>query len=95
MERIGAIFVGVGFAFLVVGIFAEFRAKRLRQKWEMDGSSRIPSKRAILLQFIGMNNASSSMNPLAADDDDLSFDPYDEVAASAAQQEGMLYKKNY
>lgn len=88
VDQIGAVFVGVGFSFLIFGILAEFQATRLRRKWTRNGKVRMPSKKAvILLQLIGLGNNSHVED---RDETELFFDPDNELAAFAAQQQAVL-----
>lgn len=84
VDRIGAAIIGIGFAVLVVGVFLEFQAKRIRKQWKEAGKLGYgiddDALEAALLQrgIVGKNRSKKQPQ-------DQTFDPYDEEAAWEAQ----------
>lgn len=83
----GWLFVIIGFSVLVVGVFTEAQAARLRRKWTKNGVLIVPPKRKMLLAMLGRNMREENL--------ELSepfFDPSDEAAAFQAQQQAHLVR---
>lgn len=80
----------MGFGILVLGLFTEFQAARLRKKWTKNGVLMVPSKKEIVLAILGRDIVTG---PIAGDDAEEGmpfFDPDDELAAFDAQQQATL-----
>lgn len=90
VDKFGAVFIGVGFGILLLGLFTEFQAARLRKKWTKNGVLVIPPTKEIVLAILGRDTVTG---PIAGDDFEEGmpfFDPDDELAAFDAQQQATL-----
>lgn len=90
VKTYGWLFILLGFAVLVMGVFCEFQAARLRRRWTKDGVLVIPGKKKIFETFLGRDVSSEN-------DDETGlpfFDPDDEAAAFKAQQQAVLVRSS-
>jgi hypothetical protein len=84
VKRLGGVFVTVGFGVLVLGVLAEVQALRLRRKWKQSGTT-APSGKRMLHAMLGRDVGGDRFG-----DCEPFFDPDDEAAAFAAQQQASL-----
>lgn len=89
VKTVGWYFIIVGFTVLIVGVFCEFQAARLRRRWTKGGVVVVPARRQVFNAFLGRDDSS--------DDDEVGapfFDPDDEAAAFKAQQQATLERSS-
>lgn len=90
VDSIGAVFIGIGFTILIFGILTEFQAARLRKKWTKDGVLVIPPKLTMFLALLGQDRGEAAAAEALDEEGRPFFDPDNELAAFAAQQQATL-----